>query len=336
MGLERYSHVMHLVSRVVGELTDEHDRLDALAACFPAGTVSGAPKIRAMEIIDELESTRRGIYAGAVGYLDFAGHLDCCITIRTIVMRNGRAWVQAGAGIVADSDPTAEYRGDARQGVGALRRAAHGRERPRAVGHRDEERLMVLVIDNYDSFTYNLVQYLGELGAVLRVVRNDAVTVADVDRLGVERIVISPGPGRPEQAGITVDLIRAYAPRVPILGVCLGHQAIGLAFGAAVVAAPALLHGKTSTVEHDGRGVFAGLTEPFPAGRYHSLVVDAASVPGALEVAATAREDGTIMAVRHRTWPVHGVQFHPESVLTGEGRRILGNFLACEAGDRHA
>ena len=195
---------------------------------------------------------------------------------------------------------------------------------------------MVLVIDNYDSFTYNLVQYLGELGAVLRVVRNDAVTVADVDRLGVERIVISPGPGRPEQAGITVDLIRAYAPRVPILGVCLGHQAIGLAFGAAVVAAPALLHGKTSTVEHDGRGVFAGLTEPFPAGRYHSLAVDAASVPGALEVAATAREDGTIMAVRHRTWPVHGVQFHPESVLTGEGRRILGNFLACEAGDRHA
>ena len=195
---------------------------------------------------------------------------------------------------------------------------------------------MVLVIDNYDSFTYNLVQYLGELGAVLRVVRNDAVTVADVDRLGVERIVISPGPGRPEQAGVTVELIRAYAPRVPILGVCLGHQAIGLAFGGAVVAAPALLHGKTSTVEHDGRGVFAGLTEPFPAGRYHSLAVDAASVPGALEVAATAREDGTIMAVRHRTWPVHGVQFHPESVLTGEGRRILGNFLACEAGDRHA
>ncbi len=188
---------------------------------------------------------------------------------------------------------------------------------------------MVLVIDNYDSFTYNLVQYLGELGAVLRVVRNDALTVADVDRLDVERIVISPGPGRPEQAGITVDLIRAYAPRVPILGVCLGHQAIGIAFGGAVVAAPALLHGKTSTVEHDGRGVFDGLTEPFPAGRYHSLAVDRTTVPDGLEVAATAREDGTIMAVRHRRWPVHGVQFHPESVLTGEGRRVLGNFLAC-------
>ena len=192
---------------------------------------------------------------------------------------------------------------------------------------------MVLVIDNYDSFTYNLVQYLGELGAALRVVRNDALSVADVERLAVDRIVISPGPGRPEQAGITVDLIRACAPRVPILGVCLGHQAIGIAFGGAVVAAPALLHGKTSTVEHDGRGVFAGLTEPFPAGRYHSLAVDAAAVPDELDVAATAREDGTIMAVRHRRWPVHGVQFHPESVLTGEGRRILGNFLA---GESHA
>jgi anthranilate synthase component 2 len=146
---------------------------------------------------------------------------------------------------------------------------------------------MVLVIDNYDSFTYNLVQYLGELGADLHVVRNDAVTVTEVDRLPVERIVISPGPGRPEQAGITVDLIRAYGSRVPILGVCLGHQAIGIAFGGAVVAAPALLHGKTSTVEHDGRGLFDGLTEPFPAGRYHSLAVDRTTVPDDLEVAAT-------------------------------------------------
>ena len=195
---------------------------------------------------------------------------------------------------------------------------------------------MVLVIDNYDSFTYNLVQYLGELGAALHVVRNDALSVTEVDHLDVDRIVISPGPGRPEHAGITVDLIRACAPRVPILGVCLGHQAIGVAFGGSVVAAPALLHGKTSTVEHDGRGVFAGLTEPFPAGRYHSLAVDAVAVPDELEVAATAREDGTIMAVRHRRYPVHGVQFHPESVLTGEGRRILGNFLASEAGERHA
>lgn len=195
---------------------------------------------------------------------------------------------------------------------------------------------MVLVIDNYDSFTYNLVQYLGELGAALHVVRNDALRVPDVERLDVDRIVISPGPGRPEKAGITVDLIHAWAPRAPILGVCLGHQAIGIAFGGAVVPAPALLHGKTSTVEHDGRGVFEGLAGPFTAGRYHSLAVDAATVPDDLEVAATAREDGTIMALRHRRWPVHGVQFHPESVLTDAGRRILGNFLACGEVERHA
>ena len=188
---------------------------------------------------------------------------------------------------------------------------------------------MVLVIDNYDSFTYNLVQYLGELGATLDVRRNDAITLADLERIPIERIVISPGPGRPEHAGITVDLIRACAGRIPILGVCLGHQAIGLAFGGTIVAAPALLHGKTSTIEHDGQGVFAGLADGFPAGRYHSLAVDRASLPEDLTVAATAREDGTIMALRHRSMPVHGVQFHPESVLTDAGRHILRNFLEC-------
>ena len=190
---------------------------------------------------------------------------------------------------------------------------------------------MVLVIDNYDSFTYNLVQMLGELGAELQVTRNDVIAVEDVDRLAPERIVISPGPGRPENAGITVDLIRAWAPRAPILGVCLGHQAIGLAFGGAIVPAPALLHGKTSTVAHDGRGVFAGIDGPFSAGRYHSLAVSPEPLPADLEVVGTAVEDGAIMALRHRRWPVHGVQFHPESVLTGEGRRVLRNFLEIEA-----
>jgi anthranilate synthase/aminodeoxychorismate synthase-like glutamine amidotransferase len=186
---------------------------------------------------------------------------------------------------------------------------------------------MVLVLDNYDSFTYNLVQYLGELGARVTVWRNDAVTVAQVAAARPERIVISPGPGRPEDAGITMDLIRQLGERTPILGVCLGHQAIGAVFGGSVVRAAAPMHGKTSTIEHVGRGLFAGLTEPFQASRYHSLVVADEGLPEVLEVTARTREDRTIMGLRHRVWPVHGVQFHPESILTGEGRRILRNFL---------
>jgi anthranilate synthase/aminodeoxychorismate synthase-like glutamine amidotransferase len=186
---------------------------------------------------------------------------------------------------------------------------------------------MLLVIDNYDSFTYNLVQYLGELGAEIHVHRNDEITVDQVARMQPARIVISPGPGRPEDAGITVDVIRRLGASTPILGVCLGHQAIGVVYGGTVCRAQTPMHGKTSTVVHDGKGVFAGIHEPFEAGRYHSLVISGADLPAALEVAARTREDGTIMAVRHRTYPVHGVQFHPESVLTDVGRRILQNFL---------
>jgi len=186
---------------------------------------------------------------------------------------------------------------------------------------------MVLVLDNYDSFTYNLVQYLGELGAEVTVLRNDAATVASIEALNPERVVISPGPGRPEDAGITMDLIRQLGPATPILGVCLGHQALGAVCGGSVVRAAVPMHGKTSTIEHNGRGVFSGLTAPFLASRYHSLVVADEDLPTDLEVTARTREDGTIMGLRHRTWPVHGVQFHPESILTSEGRRILRNFL---------
>ena len=186
---------------------------------------------------------------------------------------------------------------------------------------------MVLVIDNYDSFTYNLVQYLGELGAEVRVRRNDHVTVDEVAEMTPEHIVISPGPGRPEDAGVSMDVIRRFGPTTPILGVCLGHQAIGMVYGGVVTRAIAPMHGKTSTVVHDGKGVFTGMTEPFQAGRYHSLVISSDDVPKDIEVAARTKEDGIIMAVRHRTYPVHGVQFHPESVLTDEGRRILQNFL---------
>ncbi len=186
---------------------------------------------------------------------------------------------------------------------------------------------MVLVIDNYDSFTYNLVQYLGELGAGVQVMRNDAVTVEDVVNARPERIVISPGPGRPEQAGVTMDVIRRLGETTPILGVCLGHQAIGAVFGGAVVRAGVPMHGKTSTIEHDSRGVFTGIVGPFMASRYHSLVVAREGLPADLEITARTREDASIMGLRHRVWPIQGVQFHPESILTGEGRRILQNFL---------
>src|SRR3954466_7748428 len=186
---------------------------------------------------------------------------------------------------------------------------------------------MVLVLDNYDSFTYNLVQYLGELGAEVSVVRNDQVTVDALAASKPERIVISPGPGRPEDAGITMQVIRDLGARTPIFGVCLGHQAIGAVFGGSVVRAAVPMHGKTSTIEHNGRGVFSGLTAPFLASRYHSLVVSEEALPDELEVTARTQEDGTIMGLRHRRWPVHGVQFHPESILTGEGKRILRNFL---------
>jgi anthranilate synthase/aminodeoxychorismate synthase-like glutamine amidotransferase len=185
---------------------------------------------------------------------------------------------------------------------------------------------MILVLDNYDSFTYNLVQYLGELGADPRVIRNDAIDVAGVAALNPERIVISPGPGTPGDAGISVELIRRLGERTPILGVCLGHQAIGEAYGGTVARAKAQMHGKTSDVRHDGRGVFANLSNPFTATRYHSLVILRDTVPDDLEVTAWA-EDGEIMGVRHRRFPVEGVQFHPESILTVEGKRLLGNFL---------
>ena len=186
---------------------------------------------------------------------------------------------------------------------------------------------MVLVIDNYDSFTYNLVQYLGELGAEVTVRRNDETTIDDIAALAPACILISPGPGRPESAGVTLATIQAFGHRLPMLGVCLGHQAMGLAFGGDVVRAPLPMHGKTSTVEHDGRGIFSGITSAFQASRYHSLVVAETGWPAALEITARSKEDGLVMGLRHREWPLHGVQFHPESILTHEGRRIVRNFL---------
>ena len=189
---------------------------------------------------------------------------------------------------------------------------------------------MVFVLDNYDSFTYNLVQYLGELGAEVVVRRNDQVTVKEVEALRPERILISPGPCTPQDAGISIGLFRQLSAQFPILGVCLGHQALGAAFGGKVIRAPHLMHGKTSPVEHDGRTVFENLQSPFTATRYHSLIVEEKSLPPELEISAwTTENDGsrTIMGLRHKKFPVEGVQFHPESVLTVEGKRLITNFL---------
>jgi anthranilate synthase/aminodeoxychorismate synthase-like glutamine amidotransferase len=186
---------------------------------------------------------------------------------------------------------------------------------------------MLVVIDNYDSFTYNLVQYLGELGAELAVYRNDAITTDEVERLAPAGIVVSPGPGAPRDAGVSVPVLRRFAGRIPILGVCLGHQAIGEVFGGVVERAPEPVHGKTAFIHHDGRGVFAGLPTPFEATRYHSLVVRRAGLPACLEIAAES-DDGLIMGLRHRELPVEGVQFHPESILTVSGKALLANFLA--------
>ncbi len=189
---------------------------------------------------------------------------------------------------------------------------------------------MIFVLDNYDSFTYNLVQYLGELGQEVVVRRNDRVTIEEIEQLHPERIVISPGPCTPQEAGISIELIRHFTGKLPLLGVCLGHQAIGAAFGGTVVRAPHLMHGKTSQIEHDGRTVFRDLPSPMEATRYHSLIVAERGLPAELEISArTTERDGSsvIMGLRHRQYPVEGVQFHPESVLTGQGRQLLKNFL---------
>ena len=185
----------------------------------------------------------------------------------------------------------------------------------------------ILIVDNYDSFTYNLVQYFGVLGCDTIVKRNDEISVAQVEALAPDRICISPGPGRPENAGISNEVIRQLGPRIPVLGVCLGHQCIGAVFGGEVVAAPRLMHGKTSPVQHNGTGVFADLPNPFEATRYHSLIVRRESLPTSLAVTAETAE-GEIMGLQHREFPIHGVQFHPESVLTAEGMALLRNFLA--------
>ncbi|MDB4721075.1 aminodeoxychorismate/anthranilate synthase component II [Verrucomicrobiales bacterium] len=187
---------------------------------------------------------------------------------------------------------------------------------------------MLLVIDNYDSFTYNLVQYFGELGAVMEIRRNDEISIEEIKNLGPEKICISPGPCTPTEAGISCKVVKEFGPSIPLLGVCLGHQSIGQVFGGEIVRAEKLMHGKISMVEHDGKGLFDDIPNPFEATRYHSLLIKKDSLPNCLEITAEAKTDEKeIMGIRHKEYPIHGLQFHPESILTGEGKRLLSNFL---------
>jgi anthranilate synthase component 1 len=321
MKVHQYSHVQHIVSQVVGELRDELQSYDAVRAVFPAGTVSGAPKVRAMEIIDELESTRRGPYAGAVGYFSYNGNADFAITIRTLFADKNQAYLQAGAGIVADSVPEREWMETDHKAealIRALEIAAN------------KKPLKVLVIDNYDSFVYNLVQYIGEQGAQTIVYRNDKVTLEEVVKLKPDRIVISPGPGTPEDEkyfGVCTAILRTVSPSIPTLGVCLGHQGIIHAYGGKIIHAKKLMHGKTCTIRHNQKNLFKDVHQPFTATRYHSLAGARESIPECLEITAEASDDGEIMGIRHVKYPIYGVQFHPESILCEDGKIIIKNFL---------
>ena len=300
MSIERYSHVMHIGSTVRGELRDDCSVTDAVDAILPAGTLSGAPKIRACEIINELENNKRGIYGGAIGYIDFTGNLDTCIAIRIAYKKNGKVFVRSGAGIVADSVPENEY----------------------------QECIYKAKADNYDSFSYNLYQLIGMIRPDIRVIRNDEMTIAEIEALAPDHIIVSPGPGRPKEAGICEEVIDYFKGKIPIFGVCLGHQAICETFGGEIGYAKKLMHGKMSIVDLDtDSAIFKGMEPKLQAARYHSLAAEEDKLPAELKVIART-EDGEIMAVEHRNYPVYGVQFHPESILTPDGRKIMERFLS--------
>jgi anthranilate synthase len=342
--VERYRHVMHLASEVEGTLRPGTTFVEVLRALFPGGTVTGAPKVRATQRILELEPVARGPYTGSAGYLDWGGNAAWSILIRTLVVRDGTVSVHAGSGIVAGSDPEREWK-EARRKAQALLDAATGsgpgaspgrlgeaeraaaweppRPRTRRAGAR------VLLIDNYDSFVHNLADYFATLGAVTRVVRNDADWRRALDEHRATHVVLSPGPGWPNEAGCTLEVARELSGRLPLLGICLGHQAIGEAFGGQVRTHPAgPVHGRPDQVHHAGAGLFAGLPSPMEAARYHSLVVAAA--PGPEWKVDAWLADGTVMALRHAGHPTYGLQCHPESLCTPLGLELLDRFLAAE------
>ncbi|HLF17091.1 MAG TPA: chorismate-binding protein [Candidatus Thermoplasmatota archaeon] len=349
MSVERYRHVMHLVSRVEGELRPGADLLDAFAAIFPGGTVTGAPKLRAARRIAEAEPVPRGPYTGSVGYLSWSGNAQWNILIRTLVLHRehpAAAWtadVHAGSGIVAGADPGREWKETNRKAK-ALLDAVEGTALPAASGPkprlgevtrhgswnppRATKRFpgaRVLLVDNEDSFVHNLADYAAALGAAVEVIPNRADWRAAMARFRPTHIILSPGPGWPRDAGCSEEMARELTGRLPVLGVCLGHQAIASAHGGRIgVKGP--VHGRTDAILHQGAGLFAGLPSPFTATRYHSLVVEEPALPP--EWMVTARlGDGTVMALRHRRHPTHGLQFHPESLCTEHGLELLARFL---------
>lgn len=330
-GLETYAKVHHLVSAITGKLKNEYDAFDVISAAFPGGSITGAPKIRAMEIIAEIEPHARGPYCGSLGYISFNGDMDLSITIRTFLLKDNTLSFQVGGAVVLDSDPEAEYietltKADALKrcliNLPPLKKEVTLAKRMPEVFNTNP----VLIIDNFDSFVYNLARYVKELGFNPEVYRNDKITLQEIAEKNPSHIIISPGPCRPNSAGITLDLIRTFASAIPILGVCLGHQAIGQAFGGQIIHALMPMHGKSSLIQHTQTGLFEGIPSPLKVGRYHSLVVSPQHLPESLEITAFS-DEREIMGLKHKHFPCYGIQFHPESILTDFGYRLLENFF---------
>lgn len=371
--VERYSHVMHLVSEVTGTLDTSCSMFDAFRSVFPAGTVSGAPKVRALELIYEQEMVKREFYAGAVGYFSYNGNMDTCIAIRTSCFKDGTAYFQAGGGIVDQSDIEAELEETTNKLMGnllSLRRAekrSFSSLRPKEIftnsveepsrspdevpsvslglrsieklfSSRDDQvdeqlKLKVLMIDNYDSFTFNVVQYLRALGAQVLVYANDKITLQECIALEPTHVVVSPGPGKPCESRVALEVIRYFSGRIPVFGICLGEQAIFEVFGGRVGTIGSRIHGRTSQVLHDGLGVYSGINrECIKVARYHSLCAKKDTLPACLKVASETADQGLIMGVRHKSFTVEGVQFHPESILSEYGLLMLANFLSWTGG----
>jgi len=375
MKIEMFSHVMHIVSCVTGKLRPECTPLDAFRSIFPAGTVSGAPKLKAIELVSNLEKEKRGVYAGAIGYFSLCGNIDTCIALRTMVVKDRVAYLQAGGGIVYDSKEEDEYQetinkmaslrtaidkaeqnfvprkseGDAPKSESAPRaaiaklnglftEATKGKitgsdplplQRPQKSIDNVIKGKTTLLIDNYDSFTWNLYQYLTTLGENVLVHRNDKITVDECLALNPDRLVVSPGPCDPSSAGISKDVILAFMGKKPILGVCLGHECMVEALGGKIVYAGEIMHGKTSVLHHDSKGIYEGIEKPFSVIRYHSLAAEVEGLPAELELVSKT-ESGVIMGVRHKVHRMEGVQYHPESIKTENGYKMIQNFLSWE------